>query len=185
MLDLLIRNGTLIDGTGAPGRRADVAVRDGRVVAIGDVDESTVRTIDADGLAVVPGFIDLHAHYDAQVFWDQALSPSPLHGVTTVVAGNCGLTLAPVERGDEDFLTRLLARVEAIPVEALEAGVEFRWHSFSEFLDAVEALSLGPNIGFMVGHSALRRAVMGGDASSTEATEAQLKAMQVLLSDAI
>jgi len=185
MLDLLIRNGTLIDGTGAPGRRADVAVRDGRVVAIGDVDESTQRTIDADGLCVVPGFVDLHAHYDAQVFWDQALSPSPLHGVTTVVAGNCGLTLAPVEPGDEEFLTRLLARVEAIPVEALQAGVEFRWHSFGEFLDTVEALPLGPNIGFMVGHSALRRAVMGGDASSTEATEEQLKAMQVLLSDAI
>ena len=181
MLDLLIRNGSVVDGTGAPARPADVGVRDGRIVALGRADESARRTIDADGLTVTPGFVDLHAHYDAQVFWDQALSPSPLHGVTTVVGGNCGLTLAPVEPGDEDFLTRLLAQVEAIPVEALTAGVTFRWKTFSEFLDVVESLPLGPNIGFMVGHSAIRRAVMGAAASSDAATPEQLDAMRALL----
>ncbi len=185
MLDLLIRNGSVVDGTGAPARPADIGVRDGRIVALGRVDESARRTIDADGLTLTPGFVDLHAHYDAQVFWDQALSPSPLHGVTTVVGGNCGLTLAPVEPGDEDFLTRLLARVEAIPVEALTAGVTFRWKTFPEFLDVVESLPLGPNIGFMVGHSAIRRAVMGAAASSDAATPEQLDAMRALLSEAI
>jgi len=185
MLDLLIRNGSVVDGTGAPPRAADVSVRDGRIVGIGENDEPARRTIDADGLTVIPGFIDLHAHYDAQVFWDQALSPSPLHGVTTVVAGNCGLTLAPVQPGDEDFLTRLLARVEAIPVEALTAGVTFAWRTFPEFLDIVESLPLGLNIGFMVGHSAIRRAVMGADASAREATPEELDAMRALLSEAI
>jgi N-acyl-D-aspartate/D-glutamate deacylase len=185
MLDVLIRNGSVVDGTGAAARPADVGVRDGRIVELGRTDESARRTIDADGLTVLPGFVDLHAHYDAQVFWDQSLSPSPLHGVTTVVGGNCGLTLAPVEAGDEDFLTRLLARVEAIPVEALTAGVAFRWNTFAEFLDVVESLPLGLNIGFMVGHSAIRRAVMGAAASSDEASPEQLDAMRTLLSGAI
>jgi N-acyl-D-aspartate/D-glutamate deacylase len=185
MLDLLIRNGVVVDGTGAERRAADVGVVDGRIVVVGDTEDSAHRTIDADGLVITPGFVDLHAHYDAQVFWDQALSPSPLHGVTTVVGGNCGLTLAPVEPGDEDFLTRLLARVEAIPVEALRAGVTFRWNTYAEFLDVVEALPLGLNIGFMVGHSAIRRAVMGSEASASEASAVQIKAMQTLLSDAI
>jgi N-acyl-D-aspartate/D-glutamate deacylase len=185
MLDVLIRNGNVVDGTGAAARPADVGVRDGRIVSLGRTDESARRTVDADGLTVLPGFVDLHAHYDAQVFWDQSLSPSPLHGVTTVVGGNCGLTLAPVEPGDEDFLTRLLARVEAIPVEALTAGVAFRWNTFAEFLDVVESLPLGLNIGFMVGHSAIRRAVMGAAASSDEASPEQLDAMRALLSGAI
>jgi N-acyl-D-aspartate/D-glutamate deacylase len=185
MLDVLIRNGNVVDGTGAAARPADVGVRDGRIVSLGRTDESARRTVDADGLTVLPGFVDLHAHYDAQVFWDQSLSPSPLHGVTTVVGGNCGLTLAPVEPGDEDFLTRLLARVEAIPVEALTAGVAFRWNTFAEFLDVVESLPLGLNIGFMVGHSAIRRAVMGAGASSDAASPEQLDAMRALLSGAI
>ncbi len=185
MLDVLIRNGSVVDGTGAPARGADIGIRDGRIASLERSTERARRTIDADGLTLVPGFVDLHAHYDAQVFWDQALSPSPLHGVTTVVGGNCGLTLAPVEPGDEDFLTRLLARVEAIPVEALTAGVTFRWNTFPEFLDVVESLSLGPNIGFMVGHSAIRRAVMGAAASSDAASDEQLGRMRELLSEAI
>ena len=185
MFDVLIRNGSVVDGTGAPARAADVGIRDGRIVSLARSTERARQTIDADGLTLVPGFVDLHAHYDAQVFWDQALSPSPLHGVTTVVGGNCGLTLAPVEPGDEDFLTRLLARVEAIPVEALTAGVTFRWKSFPEFLDVVESLPLGPNIGFMVGHSAIRRAVMGAAASSDPASDEQLGRMRDLLSEAI
>jgi len=158
MLDLVVRNGYVVDGTGAPGRDAAIGIRAGRVAEIGRIDEDARVTVDAGGLVVAPGFVDLHSHYDAQVFWDPTLTPSCLHGVTTVVAGNCGLTLAPAAPEDRDFLTRLLARVEAIPIDALLAGVDYRWRTYPEFLDAVAALPLGPNVGFMVGHSARRRA---------------------------
>ena len=185
MFDAVVLNGTVVDGTGAAARVAGIGIRDGRVVAIGDLDESGQTVIDADGLVVAPGFIDLHSHYDAQVFWDTTLTPSCLHGVTTVVGGNCGLTLAPVSGVDQDFLTRLLARVEAIPVEALLAGVEYSWESYPEFLDAIDAKPLGLNMGFMVGHSAIRRAVMGPAASERESTSEELRAMCDLLSEAL
>ena len=185
MLDALIVNGVVVDGTGAPGRRGSLGVRDGRVVAVGEVDELARRVIDAEGHVVAPGFVDLHSHYDAQVFWDPTLTPSCLHGVTTVVAGNCGLTLAPVSPADQDFLTRLLARVEAIPVEALQAGVTYRWATFAEFLGVIEAGGLGLNMGFMVGHSAVRRSVMGPAASERAATADELAKMCEVLSEAI
>src|SRR5579871_2051417 len=114
MLDLVLRNARIVDGTGRPATFGAVGVRDGRLASVGAVDEGASRELDVDGLTVMPGVLDLHAHYDAQLFWDPMLSPSPLHGVTTVVAGNCGLTLAPAKPEDRDFLTRLLARVEAI-----------------------------------------------------------------------
>src|ERR1700756_2460268 len=139
VLDVAVRGGALVDGTGAPARGADVGVRDGRVVAIGALDEPAARTIDADGLVVAPGFVDLHTHYDAQLFYDPTLSPSPLHGVTTVIGGNWGLSLAPAAPSDVDFLVRMLSRVEAIPLESLEAGVPFTWRSFPELLEAVAA----------------------------------------------
>jgi len=187
VLDLLIRNGRLVDGTGVPARRADVGIRAGRVLAIGDAptDEPAVRVLDVDGLVVAPGFVDIHTHYDAQVFWDGALTPSPFHGVTTVLAGNCGLTLAPIAAEHQDFLVRLLARVEQIPVASLTAGVDIRWRTFAEFLAAVEAQSPAINIGFMTGHSAIRRVVMGDGASSDAATAAQRDAMAALLRDAL
>ena len=187
MLDLLIRNGSLVDGTGAPARTADVGIRAGRVVAIGDAaaDEPAARAYDADGLVVGPGFVDIHTHYDAQVFWDGALTPSPFHGVTTVLAGNCGLTLAPIADEHQDFLVRLLARVEQIPVASLAAGVDICWRTFAEFLDAVEVQSPAINVGFMTGHSAIRRVVMGEAASSDAATPAQRDAMAALLRDAL
>ncbi len=185
MLDVVVAHGTVVDGSGTAGRRADVGIRDGRIVAVGEITEPTARRIDADGLVVAPGFVDLHTHYDAQLFYDPDLSPSPLHGVTTVVGGNCGLTLAPVTSSDQGWLTRLLARVESIPAATIEAGVEFTWASYGEFLDVVERRPLGANIGFMVGHSAIRRAVMGEAASAEAASAEQLAAMRALLAECL
>ena len=185
MLDLLIQGGLVADGSGTPAVRQDVGVLDGRIVEVGSGADGAKLTIDADGLVVAPGFIDLHSHYDAQLFWDPTLSPSPLHGVTTAVSGNCGLTLAPAAPGDREFLTRLLSRVEAIPVEALLAGVTYEWESFAELLDVIEAKPLALNIGFMVGHSALRRAVMGPAASTDKASPEQIEAMRALLGAAL
>ncbi len=184
-IDLLVKNGTVVDGTGAPARRTDVAIADGRIVEIGDVDDSATRTLDADGLVVAPGFVDLHTHYDAQLLWDATASPSPLHGVTTVFGGNCGFTLAP--GGDEhvDYLSRLMARVEGIPLPALQQGVPWDWKTFADYLDRVDQRGIAVNAGFLCGHSALRRVVMGDDAVGNEASDAQLRQMERLLHDAL
>ena len=138
MLDLVVRNGVVVDGTGGAPRPADVGIRAGRIVAIGEVDEPARQTIDAEGLLVTPGFVDIHTHYDAQAFWDTTLSPSPLHGVTTVVGGNCGFTIAPLSAEDGDYLMRMLSRVEGMPLEALETGVPWDWKSTGEYLDRLD-----------------------------------------------
>jgi len=182
MLDLVIKGGVVIDGTGAPRRNADVGVRDGRIVALGDVAEAARETIDAGGRVVAPGFVDIHTHYDAQVFWDHSLSPSSYHGVTTVVGGNCGFSIAPLSgrAEDSDYLLHMLARVEGMPVESLEQGVPWDWTSFGDYLSRLDG-KLGLNAAFMVGHSALRRAVMGERAVGEKATPAEIAAMQNLL----
>ena len=184
MLDVLIRGGEVVDGTGAPRRRADVGISNGKVVAIGEVTDSAAHTIDATGKIVTPGFIDLHTHYDAQAFWDSSLSPSPLHGVTTVMAGNCGFTIAPLTPEDGDYLMRMLARVEGMPLESLQEGVPWNWRTTGEFLDAVDG-KLMPNAGFLVGHSALRRVVMHDDATRREATPEEIEQMKELLRDGL
>ena len=184
MLDLVIRNGEVVDGTGAKPQHADVGVRDGRVVAIGTIDEDAAETIDADGQVVAPGFVDIHTHYDAQVLWDPAATPSPLHGVTTIVGGNCGFTIAPVEKSEIDYLTRMLARVEGMPLESLLEGVPYNWRTFGEYLDRLDG-NLGVNAGFLVGHSAIRRVVMGQDSIGNAASPEQIEQMCQVLSDSL
>lgn len=180
MHDVVIRGGSVIDGTGAARRTADVAVDDGRVTAIGGDVGPGRRTIDADGLIVSPGFVDVHTHLDVQGFWDPALTPSPLHGVTTVIGGNCGFSVAPLEPGSVDYLLNMLARVEAMPVTSLETGVPWDWSSTGEFLDRLEG-ALAVNAGFMVGHSAVRRVAMGDAATERAATADEIEQMRALV----
>jgi N-acyl-D-aspartate/D-glutamate deacylase len=187
-MDLAIRNATIIDGTGAPGRLGDVGIDGGRVVAIGAPGSGAVgpatTEVDATGLMLSPGFVDPHTHYDAQLFWDPTGSPSNLHGVTTVIAGNCGFTLAPLTPGDGDYTRRMMAKVEGMPLAALENGIEWDWSTFPEYLDRLDG-RLGVNAGFLVGHCALRRRVMGAESVEREATEEEIAAMRELLAEGI
>lgn len=186
MFDVVIKGGDVIDGTGSTRRRADVGIKDGRIVEIGEITTDAARTIDATGKLVAPGFIDVHTHFDAQVFWDDALTPSPLHGVTTAIAGNCGFTIAPLsaDPSDGEYLMRMLARVEGMPLETLQTGVPWNWTTTADYLDTLEG-KVGINLGFMVGHSAIRRVVMGADAVGREATQDELERMKGLLRDGL
>ncbi|MFC8726754.1 N-acyl-D-amino-acid deacylase family protein [Streptomyces bacillaris] len=190
MLDHLIRRATVVDGTGGPAYTADVGLRGGRIAVIaepGTVAEEAVTSEDADGLVLAPGFVDPHTHYDAQLFWDPYATPSMNHGVTTVAGGNCGFTLAPLHPDrpeDADYTRRMMARVEGMALKALEEGVDWSWSSFREYLDALEG-RIAVNAGFMVGHCALRRYVMGPDAVGGQPTPAQLDAMLALFHDAM
>src|SRR5262245_10344211 len=138
MLDSVIVGGTVVDGGGGAGVRADVGIKDGVIVELGQVEDSAARTLAADGLVVAPGFIDPHTHYDAQLFWDPFASPSSWHGVTTVIGGNCGFTLAPLKERDADYTRRMMAQVEGMPLSGLEHGVPWTWEGFGEYLDALD-----------------------------------------------
>jgi N-acyl-D-aspartate/D-glutamate deacylase len=183
--DLVIKNGTVIDGSGLPRYRADVAVRHGRVAAVGRVREAAREVIDADGQVVTPGFVDGHTHMDAQVFWDPYGTCSCWHGVTTVVMGNCGFTLAPCGKAERHLVVRNLERAEDIAAEAMDAGIDWTWTTYPEFLDRLETLPKGINYAGYVGHSALRTYVMGERAFEKEAGENDIRAMERELRDAV
>lgn len=183
MHDLVIRGGKLVDGTGEPARVADVAIDGGRVVEIGDTGAAR-RTIEADGRVVAPGFVDVHTHLDVQGFWDPALTPSCFHGVTTVLGGNCGFSVAPLDEHSAGYLMRMLAKVEGMPLSSLEQGVPWDWRSTAEYFDRLDG-RLALNAGFMVGHSAIRRVVMGEESTARMATHEETERMAALLADGL
>ena len=185
MFDYLIKGGTIVDGTGSEGFLGDIAIQDNRIVQVGEIDGNSKEIIDAAGMVIAPGFVDPHTHYDAQLFWDPHATPSNLHGVTSVVMGNCGFTLAPVKNAsDADYLRRMMVKVEGMPLEALETGVSWDWNSYGDYLSKLDG-NIGLNVATMVGHCALRLAVMGSDATEKVATPKQIEKMQILLGQCI
>jgi N-acyl-D-aspartate/D-glutamate deacylase len=187
MHDLVIRGGTVVDGTGGPSRTADVAVDDGIITAVGDLQGAAAqRTIDADGLLVTPGVVDVHTHYDGQVTWDPLVTPSSWHGVTTVVMGNCGVGFAPVRPGSQEWLVQLMEGVEDIPGTALTEGITWGWESFPEYLTALEGMGRVVDVGTQVPHGAVRAYVMGERGSRNEpATPEDIAAMAALVKEGI
>tara|TARA_Y100000590_G_scaffold7934_1_gene10010 strand:- start:9115 stop:10851 length:1737 start_codon:yes stop_codon:yes gene_type:complete len=186
MFDLIIKGGTVIDGSGSPGVKADVAVTEGKISEIGIIDPNQAEAIvDAENMIVCPGFIDPHTHYDAQLFWDPHATPSSLHGITSVVMGNCGFSIAPIsDTSDADYLGAMLVQVEGMSADALRIGVDWNWSSFEDYLKRLDG-NVGVNVAAMVGHCALRRTVMKDDAVKREATENEIEEMQKLLGEAL
>ena len=186
MYDLIIRNGTVIDGTGSERFQADVAIKDGRVAKIGDITETATKEIDAKGKLVTPGWVDIHTHYDGQATWDPLLAPSSWHGVTTVVMGNCGVGFAPVKPNDRDFLIQLMEGVEDIPGAALSEGINWQWESFPEYLDALEAFPRAIDVATQVPHGAVRAYVMGERCNTDYApTQEEVDAMAALVREGV
>jgi len=183
--ELLIKNGTVVDGTGTPRRHADVAIAEGKIVAIGKVTESARQVIDATDLIVAPGFVDPHTHYDAQICWDQPLSSASWHGVTTVVMGNCGVGIAPCKPEVRDIAAWDLVNVEGIPFEALAQGITWDWVSFPEYMDAAQRRGLGINLAFLAPLTPFRHFVMGEESMDRAATSAEITQIQALLREAM
>jgi N-acyl-D-aspartate/D-glutamate deacylase len=182
--DLIIRNGRVVDGSGIPGFYADVAVSGNRIVEIGQVSGDARRVLDADGLVVAPGIIDNHTHYDAQVTWDPLCTYSCYHGATTVVIGNCSLAMAPAHQEDREVLAGVLSHVEAIPLEAIRAGVAWSWETIPQYLNALDQ-RLGVNVAALIGHSAVRRYVMGEASQERHATDDEVAAMKAIVREGI
>jgi N-acyl-D-amino-acid deacylase len=181
--DLLVKNGRVVDGSGMPSFFGDVAVKNGKIVAIGKLASAATRVIDAEGMVVSPGFVDNHCHYDAQVLWDPLCSFSCYHGATTVIIGNCSLALAPVRPGTEERVAEFLSYVEAIPMEVLRT-VDFSWETIPQYMDTLEP-RLGVNVGTLIGHSAVRHYVMGNDSQGRDATATEIEAMRDIVRDAM
>jgi N-acyl-D-amino-acid deacylase len=185
MPDLVVRDALLCDGSGREAVRGDLAVEGGRITAVGRVAARGTTELDGAGLALAPGFIDAHTHYDCQLLWDPSASPSPWHGVTTVVTGNCGFTIAPCRPDDRETLMRLLLYVEGMPLETLRAGIAWSWDDFPGYLGTLERQGVGPNVAAFVGHSAVRFHVMGPAAVERAATAEERARMVALVRDAM
>lgn len=183
--DLLVRDGLVIDGTGAPARRADVAIVDGRIAEIGKVAGGAQRTIEAAGLVVAPGFIDPHTHYDAQICWDGALTPSSWHGVTSVVMGNCGVGIAPCRPAAREIAMRDLVNVEAIPFEVLQQGISWDWESFPQYLQAAARRGSALNLAFLAPLTPFRHYVMGEASMERAASDEETAQIKRLLGEAM
>jgi len=183
--DILIKNGLVIDGTGTPGKRADVAIKDGKIAEIGKISEGATKTIDASDLAVAPGFVDPHTHYDAQICWDGAVTPSSWHGVTSVVMGNCGVGIAPCKPATREIAMRDLVNVEGIPFDVLDKGITWDWQTFPEFLDAAEARKPSLNLGFLAPLTPFRHWVMGEASMERAANAEERQKIQALIAEAV
>src|SRR5438876_1206686 len=185
-MDTVLRGATVVDGTGAPARRADVGLEAGRIAAVGTVDDTDGATVvGLDGLVLAPGFIDPHTHYDAQLLWDPDVTPSSWQGVTTVVVGNCGFGLAPTRPEHRPTIMRTLENVEGMPLAALEEGIRWEFESFPEYLDVLERTPTRANVAVLAGHTALRFFVMGEGATERTATVNEVARMRALLSEAM
>ncbi len=186
MHDMVIRNGSVVDGTGAPPRVADIAIDDGRITIVGHVDATGTEEIDATGMVVTPGFVDIHTHYDGQVTWDPTLSPTSWHGVTTLVMGNCGVGFAPVATANREWLIGLMEGVEDIPGTALHEGIRWSWETFPEYLDAIDATPLALDVAALAPHGAIRAYVMGQRGARNEAaTPDDIAAIASIVSEAV
>ena len=184
-LDLVIRNGAIVDGSGSPRFMADIGIQNGWIVELGRIRSKARQTVDAKGQIVAPGFIDGHTHMDAQISWDPLGSCSCWHGVTSVVMGNCGFALAPCQPDQREWIARCLEAVEDIPTESMIAGINWTWESFPEYLDAVEKLPKAINYGAFLGHSAIRMYIMGDRALHEIGSEEDLQRMGSLVADAL
>ena len=185
MHDLVIRNALLVDGLGSQPGRGDLAVSDGIIQAVGKVDAAGKETVDADGLALIPGIIDNHTHYDAQITWDPHVSPSPQLGVTTAVIGNCGFTIAPCRAADRERVMRNLTQVEGMSLEVLQRGIRWDFETLPQYLDMLERQGAAANIAVFAGHSAIRTYVMGEAATQRAATDGEIAAMKHIVLDAM
>ncbi len=185
MNDLLIRNATLYDGLGSPGVQGDLAVRDGHIAALGKADGPARETIDATGLALMPGIIDNHTHYDAQLIWDPYATPSPALGVTTAIIGNCGFTIAPCKPQDRELVMQNLTQVEGMGIETLRAGIRWEFESFPQYMDLLERQGSALNIAAFAGHSSIRTFVMGSDAAKRAATADEVAQMRAIVVEAM
>src|SRR5688500_11238829 len=184
MHDLVIRNALLVDGLGSPPRRGDLAVKDGKIREVGSTGLSGKQMLDADGLALMPGIIDNHTHYDAQITWDPGISPSPQLGVTTAVIGNCGFTIAPCRAADRERVMRNLTQVEGMSLEVLKSGIRWDFESLPQYLDVLERRGAAANIAVFAGHSAIRTYVMGEAATQRAATDGEVAAMRRIVVEA-